>query len=38
MGHMGPLTHTEVVNQQILQFLDRQPDTAAHRTELLQAA
>lgn len=38
MGHMGPLTQTEVVNQQIVQFLDRQPDTAARRTELLQAA
>ena len=38
MGHMGPLTHTEVVNRQIVQFLDRQPDTAPRRTELLQAA
>ncbi len=38
MGHMGPLTHTDVVNRQIVQFLDRQPDTATRHTELLQAA
>jgi len=37
MGHMGPLTHSEVVNRQIVQFLDRQPHTAA-RTELRRAA
>jgi len=38
MGHMGPLTHADVVNRQVVQFLDRRPDTAARSTELLQAA